>query len=301
MGALQRRTAHKPHPTKENIMNIRRFTRRSITTSTLGLVVLAGISAGGAHAANPCFEAGPNGSPREVPCPISIPQLPMPTGNAAFDRLVDALGDIALPADSTSTDECELTLADGRTINIACSLLDGMSTPSLDGLGSIVDGALGDGASAPSDPGTDAESDAPADPVDDAVAPADVEAPADETAPADPATEASTDAPIAPESVDEATADDTVSEEAPAPEAVESSEAPATPDIDEVEEADEVDGDTVEEPAVVEASEVAESATQPTGPLPRTGATTMGITLGIALMGLGGGAFAKLAANRRRS
>lgn len=298
MGALQRRTAHKPHPTKENIMNIRRFTRRSITTSTLGLVVLAGISAGGAHAANPCFEDGPNGSPRAVPCPISIPQLPTPTGNAAFDRLVDALGDIALPADSTSTDECELTLSDGRTINIACSLLDGMSTPIFDGLGSIVDGALGDGASAPSDPGTDAESEAPVDPVDDAVAPADVEAPADEIAPSDPATEASTDAPIAPESVDEAPADDTVSEEAPAPEVVESSEAPATPEIDE---ADEVDGDTVEEQAVVEASEVTESATQPTGPLPRTGATTMGITLGIALMGLGGGAFAKLAANRRRS
>ena len=35
------------------------------------------------------------------------------------------------------------------------------------------------------------------------------------------------------------------------------------------------------------------------GAIPRTGATTMGVTLGLALMGLGGGTFAKIAATRR--
>lgn len=277
-------------------MNIRRISSAITTGGIVGLLAVATLGPGPAQAASLlCLEAGPEG-PRTVPCPIELPAVESAVaGNAAFDRLLDSLADIALPtdpADAEGQDEraepdmCELTLADGRVIELPC-----------------MGQAIGDIVFNPN-PGTD-------------------EPPAEERSADEPATderpiipEGSDDIPeepVAPE--DDPVADEPVIEEAVVDEPVADepvTDEPVTEErpLDELsagdDTADEVGDAPVDSDGEIEtdiaASETAETGEEVVsgGALPRTGVTTMGITVGLALMGLGGGAFAKIAAGRRR-
>ncbi|MGA1565956.1 MAG: hypothetical protein ACO39Q_07065, partial [Ilumatobacteraceae bacterium] len=111
-------------------MNIRRIATTFTTGGVISLLAVGALGTGSAQAAL-CLEAGPDG-PRTVPCPIELSAVESAVaGNAAFDRLLDSLADIALPAGPTDGDGqdespepemCELVLADGRVAEIPCRM-----------------------------------------------------------------------------------------------------------------------------------------------------------------------------------
>ena len=262
-------------------MHIRRIIRTTISASLIGTVVLAGMASGQAAAANEiCFEPGPNGLPREVPCPIQIDLLPTP------GFIIPGLGEIgSLPSSEPADDDpCTITLPSG--IEIPCYDLSGLTAPGL--IGSYDDIVVSpieepQEETAPVEEDTAAE-DATAE---DAAAPESDEAPVEEQEAGEVAVEG-LDSPESP--VDESTVEAPLDEQP-------SSDLPE----DEVESSD-IDSSDIEssdiESSDIESSDIVEPET---GPLPSTGPAAAGILLGLGLMGIGGGAFAKVAASRRRN
>lgn len=291
-------------------MNIRSISSAIATGGIIGLLAVAALGPGPAQAASLlCLEAGPEG-PRTVPCPIELPAVDSAiAGNAAFDRLLDSLADIALPAnpadaegqdESAEPDMCELTLADGRVIELPCmgqGIGDIVFNPNPGTDEPPAEERSADETATDERPiipeGSDDIPEEPVAPEDDPVADEPVEdVVADDDAIDEPVIEeAVADEPVA----DEAVADEPVTEDRPLDEL-----AVGDDTADEVADAP-VDSDGEIDTDIV-ASETAETGEEVVsgGALPRTGATTMGITVGLALMGLGGGTFAKIAAGRRR-
>jgi hypothetical protein len=243
-------------------MNIRRIATTFTTGGVISLLAVGALGTGSAQAAL-CLEAGPDG-PRTVPCPIELSAVESAVaGNAAFDRLLDSLADIALPAGPTDGDGqdespepemCELVLADGRVAEIPCRM---------EPIGDIVFNPNPDTDEPPAE-------ESPAAPEEGGEVADHSMTPADEPAADEPA-------------IDEAADDEPITEQP-------NTNEPAI----EARPIDELATDI----AVSEATEMVDTVVSG-GALPRTGATTMGVTLGLALMGLGGGTFAKIAATRR--
>jgi hypothetical protein len=273
-------------------MNIRRISTITTAGTALGMIAGAAFGVGGTQAASPCFDQGPNG-PIVVDCPIGGAEftpigVPVP---AALQQIIDRLvvmPDISSPSESGANEDgkCVLELNGGVATPVDCDVLAALTGPSIAGIGDIV-----------FDPGIGGVTEVPVEdvPVDELPAVdemGEIDAQVDEVAQPVGDEQTVTDESTVEQQPDNLTADEIVTEE-DAPIAEETTIAGTEAPVE----------DSPETEAIVEVtpSEVAASATQPTGPLPRTGATTMGITLGIALMGLGGGAFAKLAATRRRS
>jgi hypothetical protein len=328
-------------------MNIRRIATTFTTGGVISLLAVGALGTGSAQAAL-CLEAGPDG-PRTVPCPIELSAVESAVaGNAAFDRLLDSLADIALPAGPTDGDGqdespepemCELVLADGRVAEIPCRMEpigDIVFNPNPDtdeppaeespteespaGEPTTDESPIipeeGDGvaeepvASADEPVADESDVDEPVadEPVEDTTAD---DAAIDEPVADDPVSdEPVSDEPVADEPVEDTTADDAAIDEPVADDPV--SDEPVTEDrpLDELATGDDTAAEAVDAPidsgsdidTDIAASETAETGEEVVsgGALPRTGATTMGITLGLALMGLGGGTFAKIAAGRRR-
>jgi hypothetical protein len=281
-------------------MNIRRISSAIVTGGIVGLLAVAALGPGPAQAASLlCLEAGPEG-PRTVPCPIELPAVESAVaGNAAFDRLLDSLADIAIPAkpaDAEGQDEsaepemCELTLADGRVIELPCMG---------QGIGDIV---FNPNPGTDEPPAEESPADEPATDERPIIPEGSDDIPEEPVAPED---DPVADEPVMDEPVEDAMAEDDAIDEPIADEPV-TEERP----LDELsagdDTADEVGDAPVDSDGEIEtdiaASETAETGEEVVsgGALPRTGVTTMGITVGLALMGLGGGAFAKIAAGRRR-
>lgn len=249
-------------------MNIRRISTITTAGTALGMIAGAAFGVGGTQAAGLCFDQGPNG-PIVVDCPIGGFEftpigVPVPE---ALQQIIDRLGatpDISSPIESGAEEdgECVLELVGEISTPVDCDVLAALTGPSIAGIGDIV-----------FDPGIGGTGEVPAEevPVDD-----------EQTV---------IDEPIVEEQPENVTADE-IGNEDDAPIAEETTIAGTETSVEE--------SPVTEAFVEITRSEVAESVTQPTGPLPRTGATTMGVTLGIALMGLSGGVFAKLAAARRR-
>jgi len=263
-------------------MNIRRIATTFTTGGVISLLAVGALGTGSAQAAL-CLEAGPDG-PRTVPCPIELSAVESAVaGNAAFDRLLDSLADITLPAGPTDGDGqdespepemCELVLADGTVAEIPCRM---------EPIGDIVFNPNPDTDEPPAE-------ESPAAPEDGGEVADHSMTPADEPAADEPAIdEAADDEPITEQPNTNEPAIDEAADHEPITEQPNTNE-PAI----EARPIDELATDI----AVSEATEMVDTVASG-GALPRTGATTMGVTLGLALMGLGGGTFAKIAATRR--
>lgn len=264
-------------------MNIRRFTRTTITTSILGTLVVAGLASGQAGAAERCFEPGPDGLPQEVPCPIEIVTPPVPEFTLPGFADISAPGTLGSPVGEPAEEPCVITLPSG--VEVPCDL--SIVLPSdVTGLGDILVDADPD-ALPEDDPMDDAEE---AEVVDAAESP-------------DEAPETSTDSTDA-DSPEEAPAADEEPESEPTEDVaeVEATEDAAEVPAEREPEADPADSADPADPAADDSTEVeaADTDEPATGPLPSTGPAAAGILFGLGLMGIGGGTFAKLAANRRR-
>lgn len=268
-------------------MNIRRISTVTTAATALGIFAVTTIGAGGAQAAGPCFEQGPNG-PVVVDCPIvetgfTPVTMPIP---GALQQIIDGLlsvPDTSGVGDPEGEGDCTLELVGGISTPIDCDVLAAMTDPTIAGIGDIV-----------FDPTAGGTDEAPADQpsADDGLG--DIDAPVDETA---------DEQFIEEQPVEEQPVEEQLTAEQPArDDTVDTTEGEAVTESPTADTSIEVDQAEVTPTIEVGQAEVTPTeVTEPTtGALPRTGAGLVALTLGLSLMGVGAGTFAKLAAARRR-